>query len=93
MRPFLPPAVSSLLPALQALALTCVAGYCSWRVAFVLWYGRLVDKKNARRYDDCLLYSMVSAKKVGCYRMDSADARCVCFAGRCLQKVSAQPAF
>ena len=26
---------------------------------------RLVDKKNARRYDDCLLYSMVSAKKVG----------------------------
>lgn len=25
---------------------------------------RLVDKKNARRYDDCISYSMVSAKKV-----------------------------
>jgi hypothetical protein len=24
---------------------------------------RLVDKKNARRYDDCILYSLISAKK------------------------------
>ena len=24
---------------------------------------RLIDKKNARRYDDCISYSLVSAKK------------------------------
>ena len=29
-------------------------------VAFV---ARLIDKKNARRYDDCISYTMVSAKK------------------------------
>ena len=36
------------------------------------WYGltlqrvlrRLIDKKNARRYDDCIIYSLISAKKV-----------------------------
>jgi hypothetical protein len=27
--------------------------------------GDLVDKKNARRYDDCLSYTMVASKKVG----------------------------
>ena len=27
------------------------------------WH-RLIDKKNARRYDDCISYSLVSAKKV-----------------------------
>ncbi len=27
-------------------------------------WGRLIDKKNARRYDDCISYSLVSAKKV-----------------------------
>ena len=26
--------------------------------------GDLVDKKNARRYDDCLSYTMVASKKV-----------------------------
>ena len=28
--------------------------------------GDLVDKKNARRYDDCLSYTMVASKKVRC---------------------------
>ncbi len=27
------------------------------------WACRLIDKKNARRYDDCISYSLVSAKK------------------------------
>ena len=50
----------------------CATGSaCSWldktdQVRMLTLTGRLVDKKNARRYDDCLLYSMVSAKKVGC---------------------------
>lgn len=28
-----------------------------------LYLCRLIDKKNARRYDDCLKYTMVSGKK------------------------------
>ena len=39
---------------------------------------RLVDKKNARRYDDCLTYSVVAAKKAlkqaGLDKADNADA-------------------
>ena len=39
---------------------------------------RLVDKKNARRYDDCLSYSLVAAKKAmqqaGLDKKDNADA-------------------
>jgi hypothetical protein len=30
--------------------------------------GNLVDKKNARRYDDCLSYTMVASKKVRRWR-------------------------
>ena len=39
---------------------------------------RLIDKKNARRYDDCISYSLVSAKKAlkaaGLCQDDNADA-------------------
>ena len=39
---------------------------------------RLVDKKNARRYDDCLSYSLVAAKKAmqqaGLDKKENADA-------------------
>ena len=39
---------------------------------------RLVDKKNARRYDDCLSYSLVAAKKAlqqaGLDKKEDADA-------------------
>ena len=39
---------------------------------------RLVDKKNARRYDDCLTYSVVASKKAlkqaGLDRQDNAEA-------------------
>lgn len=38
----------------------------------------LVDRKNARRYDDCLTYSVVSAKKAlkqaGLDKTENADA-------------------
>ena len=43
-----------------------------------LTHCRLVDKKNARRYDDCLTYSVVAAKKAlkqaGLDKADNADA-------------------
>lgn len=29
----------------------------------LITHHRLIDKKNARRYDDCLKYTMVSGKK------------------------------
>ena len=39
---------------------------------------RLVDKKNARRYDDCLSYSLVAAKKAlqqaGLDKKENAEA-------------------
>ena len=38
----------------------------------------MVDKKNARRYDDCLTYSVVASKKAlkqaGLDKQDNADA-------------------
>ncbi len=37
--------------------------------------GDLVDKKNARRYDDCLSYTMVASKKVGKLPRESGCAR------------------
>ena len=39
---------------------------------------RMVDKKNARRYDDCLTYSVVASKKAlkqaGLDKQDNGDA-------------------
>ena len=44
---------------------------------FVL-HCRMVDRKNARRYDDCLTYSVVASKKAlkqaGLDKQDNADA-------------------
>lgn len=41
-------------------------------------YCRLVDRKNARRYDDCLTYSVVASKKAlkqaGLDKTDNPDA-------------------
>lgn len=41
---------------------------------------RLVDKKNARRYDDCLKYSMVGSKKA--LKDAGLDPQVRCHAGQ-----------
>ncbi len=45
----------------QLAAVRCCQG--QWTQPGLVRAPRLIDKKNARRYDDCISYSLVSAKK------------------------------